>query len=230
MVRRFAFMSVILALFLAPSVLADSFTSAVTSNGTATYNGYYAWGSGASWGWYAGGSEAHYYSDCDPCGFWDNSRVYLEAALPSIAGNIVSATLHVDVTGFADHYSNGSATLSHQANSSALTGNAYGDRGSLGVNEYVQGITDPGLGWLALPVTSFVVGDYANGYRYSTFAFTPNGNGGGNSLFAFSAAGGENSPYLEIVTDAVSAVPEPGSLLLAFLGGAGLLLMRKWRA
>jgi hypothetical protein len=227
MVRLFTLVSIILTLFHAPSALGDSFTSAVGANGTATYNGYYAWGSGASWDWYAGGSEAHYYSDCYPCGFWDNSRVYLEAALPSISGNVVSATLYVDVAGFLDHYENGAATLYHQASSSGLTGNAYSDRGSLGAGEYVQGIANPGLGWLALPVTSFVANDYANGYSYSTFAFLPSGNGYGNSQFAFTAGGLANSPYLEIVTDADSAVPEPGSLLLVALGCSGLLLWRK---
>jgi hypothetical protein len=229
MVRQIAFLSVILALFLAPCASGDSFTSAVTSSGTATFNTNRAWGSGTYYTWIPGGNEAHYYSDCYPCYSIDFNTVYLEAALPSIVGNILSATLYVDVTGYADHYSNGSATLNHQTNSSALTGDAYADRGSLGAGEFVQGITNPGLGWLALPVTTFIANDYTNGHSYAAFAFTPNGNGGGNSLFAFSAAGGENSPYLEVVTDAESAVPEPGSLALAFLGGAGLLIIRKWR-
>jgi hypothetical protein len=218
---------IVLAFCLAPFALGSSFTSTVAPDGTATYNGYYAWGSGASWIWIPGGSEAHYYSDCYPCYFWDNSRVYLEIALPSIAGNIVSATLYLDVTGFADHYSNGAAALMHQTNSSTLTGNAYNDRSLLGAGDWLQSISSPGTGWLALPVTNAVANDYANGYSYATFALFPVGNGYGDSLLAFTPPGGANSPYLEIVTDAGAAVPEPSSLLLFALGGAGLLLLRK---
>jgi len=97
----------------------------------------------------------------------------MEFALPSVTGNIIDASLMVYVTAFADNTDNGSgsAILYHQANSSALTRNAYNDRSALNTSERGQNITSPGLGWVSLPVTSFVISDYNNGYSYATFAF-----------------------------------------------------------
>ncbi len=220
-----------LTLLYAQGAYGDTVTSVVPPGGTATYDGYYAWGSGASWDWYAGGNEAHYYSDCYPCYFWSNTRVYLEVPLPAVSGNILSATLFVDVTGFANYAGDGrgAAAFWHQANSSGLTGNAYNDRASLSAGEYIQNITVSGTGWLGLPVTSFVSNDYAAGYSYSTFAFTPTGDGYGNSAFTFTAPGEPNSPYLSVMTDAASAVPEPASFLLFAIGGAGLFLASRRR-
>lgn len=230
--RRCATILIFLFLASTAGLWGATFTSDATFEGTATYNGYYAWGSGTSWAWFPGGSEAHYYSDCYPCYFVDQSRIYMEFALPSITGNVTGASLMINVTGFADNQDNGagSAALYHQANSSALTGNAYNDRGSLGAGESVQNIISPGLGWVSLPVTSFILSDYANGYSYATFAFFPTGNGWSNSLLAFSAPGGEDAPYLSITTDAGAATPEPATFALIGLGGAVLLLARRRRS
>jgi hypothetical protein len=222
--------AIILALALATGVYGDTVTSAATS--TATYNGYYAWGSGASWVWIPGGSDAHYYSDCYPCYFWDNNRFYMEVGLPPVTGNITSATLFVNVTGFSDYGENGSANLYHQANSNSLTGDAYADRGMLSPNESVQNILNPGLGWVGFSVTNYIVSDYANGSSYAMFAFLPTGNGYGNSQFSVMGPG-EGGPYLQITTDAESggAVPEPATFSMLGIAGAGLLwLARRRRA
>jgi len=214
-----------IALAIAPAAFGGTVTTAATYDGTATYNGYYAWGSGASWVWFSGGSEAHYYSDCYPCYFWDNSRIFIEFALPPVTGNITGAALYLDVTAY-QNYNPDAATLYHQADSSALTGNAYNDRGSLNASEFVQGVTVPELGWLVIPVTSYIASDYGNGYSYAAFAFMPTGSGYGNSLLQWSTDGG---PILSITTDAVTDTPEPASISLIVLAGAGLALGRRQR-
>lgn len=227
--RRSAAILTFLFLASTASLWGTTFTSDATFEGTATYNGQFAWGSGTYWTWLPGGSSANYFSDCYPCYFIDQNRIYMEFALPSITGNITDASLMVYVTAFTDNTDNGSgsANLYHQANSSALTGNAYNDRGALNASQSVQNIKSPGLGWISLPVTSFVISDYDNGYSYAAFAFLPTGNGYANSLLEFSAPGGENSPYLSITTDAGAAVPEPATFALMGLGGAVLLFARR---
>jgi hypothetical protein len=208
---------------IALSIFAASATAGtvvVPASGAATYNGYYAWGSGTSWVWIPGGGEAHYYSDCYPCYYWDHSRVYLEFGLPASSAPILSATLRVNVTGFQDYDgSAGSAALYHQGDTSALTGDAYADRGALSAGEHVLNVVNPGIGWVPVSVTSFIASDYAQGENWTAFAFTPTGNGWGNSLLQFDGA------TLEIVT--ADATPEPSTLLLLGLGGALLFVRRK---
>jgi hypothetical protein len=219
-----------IVLVLAPvaGLYGDTVTSAATS--TATYNGYYAWGSGASWVWIPGGSDAHYYSDCYPCYFWDNNRFYMEVALPSLTGNITSATLFVNVTGFSDYGENGSANLYHQANANSLTGDAYADRSLLSPDQFVQNILNPGIGWVGFPVTSYIASDYANGSSYAMFGFLPTGNGSGNSQFSVIGPG-QDGPYLRIITDAESggAVPEPATGFLFGIAFAGLFWLARQR-
>ena len=194
--------------------------SYVTNSGNAEHTYNHDSYVGNWWTWDRDGNNASYwYVNYMPGNGSGTTWTYLQVALPSYTGNILDATLYVNVTG------GNSALLYHTLDSSLATGDAM--QGLTG-NQLVQTINNPALGWLGLDVTSFILNDYSNSYGWAAFEFAPTGGNGVNSNFSFSiAAAGStpaipgNAPFLRITTD---AVPEPGTLLLFALGGTALLL------
>ena len=129
-----------------------------------------------------GNNASYWYVNYMPGNGSGTTWTYLQVALPSYTGNILDATLYIDVTASS---SGNSALLYHTLDSSLATGDAM--QGLTG-NQLVQTINNPALGWLGLDVTSFILNDYSNSYGWAAFEFAPAGGNVLNSTFTFSIA------------------------------------------
>jgi hypothetical protein len=217
--------------------------SSVTTAGNAENTWEHDWWGGGSWVGWDGWSQGvqndvdHGYSIyCSPCdGTETRTDTWLEAALPTLTGNVTGAWLYIDV--LSDYSSNGTgtfATLYHASDASSATGNA---EDMLNGNQFVQNITPAGSGWMAMDVTSFIESDYANGYNWAGFQFNPATSNPTESSFAFGNEAGGAAPYLQIATDAAvtegggagAPTPEPATLALFGIGGGLACLIRRRR-
>ncbi len=228
--RFFLSTTVLVLSIMAQGAKADALQSDILS--TATYNADYVGGFCPCLyqGWEDGGGNTHYWFSSGPPTSWDWNNVYMEAGLPFITGNVLSATLVLNVIDYDDDPARGgSAILGAQADPANLSGDAYGDAtgGSLQANEsFVQYVESPAIGPNSFDVTSLVQNDYASGDLYSAFDLTFTGDRNGSSGLDFDPG----TSFLLIVTDQNSSAPEPGTFVMLGLGAALMVASRLRRA
>jgi hypothetical protein len=216
------------AIFLTAGLsFAGTVTSYVTSSGNATNEWIHSWGNGNYTYWNGltlGNDAAHGYSlYCSGSCSGDETRTYtwLQAALPSLSGNIISAVLYIDVLGYSTDDGSGIyGALYDTLDASSANGNASQE---LNGDQFVTNLAPTGTGLLGLNVTSFVQSDYSSHYSWAAFEFSPTAQNPYNSDFSFGTAMPQtvagDAPYLVITTDAGNdpSVPEPAMLSLAGL-------------
>lgn len=197
----------------APNSHASTYTSTITT-AVGIHNDYWH---GSSFTWIPSNTSSVWVTSLDCFGgcYWTGEKTFNELLLPTLAGNITSATFYLQVTGGSgDAWANTPAWA-------GLTGDAVADEGLVSASFVNSGARVPSgaFGWVGLDVTAGVQADYTANLGWAEFMIDPVI---WSTSMSYSPAGTASAPYLVISTDAPNPVDEPASLALVAIGMVGV--------